>query len=239
MSERKVKAFVHMYLPTIDPQWGWFSIWVTGFLLLSSLKEILRLTVTPCWKLPFALLKFRNAIRELDTKKIQAIGKLKNLTMVYKWRNIEGQVAHHSRGTWGLEGDHGLGATNLTSKSVYPTMTAVNSVYTRHLTETNGLFPYVYRTSGELRQAKTVRGRCPSDGPVYPCKTDTVSSPRYENSAEDGDVFTVKTRVLTNPGHYSDFSTAALLSGPRLQWSMDTTRQRLYHSVCNQLQWFA
>ena len=86
-------------------------------------------------------------------------------------------MAHHSRGTWGLEGDHGLGATNLMSKSVYPTMTAVKSVYARHLTETNGLFPYVYRTSGELRQAKTVRGRRPSDGPVYPCKTDTVSSP--------------------------------------------------------------
>ena len=45
--------------------------------------------------------------------------------MVYKWRNIKGQVAHHSRGTWGLEGDNGLGATNLMSKSVYPTMTAV------------------------------------------------------------------------------------------------------------------
>ena len=124
-------------------------------------------------------LKFGNAIRELNTKKIQAIGKLKNLTMVYKWRNITGLVAHHSRGTWGSEGDHGLGATvHLMSKSVYPTMTAVNSVYARHLTETNGLFPSVYRTSGELWQAQTVRGRCPSDGPVYPCKTDTVSSPK-------------------------------------------------------------
>ena len=162
-----------MYLPSVHNEID-FSILVTGFLVLSSIKEILRLTVTPCWKLPFALLKFGNAIGELDTKKSQAIGKLKNLTMVYKWGNIKGQVAHHSWGTWGLEGNNGLGATYLMSKSVYPTMTAVNSVYTRHLTETNGLF----RTSGEFWQAQMVRGRCPSDGPVYPCKTDTVSSPR-------------------------------------------------------------
>ena len=55
-------------------------------------------------------------------------------------------MAHRSRGTWGSEGDHGLGATvHLMSKSMYPTMTAVNSVYARHLTEINGLFPYVRR----------------------------------------------------------------------------------------------
>ena len=59
-------------------------------------------------------------------------------------------MAHRSLGTWGLEGDNGLGATNLMLKSLYPTMTAVNSVYARHLTDTNGLFPYVYRTSEEL-----------------------------------------------------------------------------------------
>ena len=95
-------------------------------------------------------MKFGNAIGELDTKKIQAIGKLNNLTIVYKRRNIKGQVAHRSRGTWGSEGNNGLGATNLMSKFLYPTMTAVNSVYARHLTETNGFFPYVYRTSREL-----------------------------------------------------------------------------------------
>ena len=59
-------------------------------------------------------------------------------------------MAHRSWGMWGLEGHNSLGATNLMSKSVYLTMMAVYSVYTRHLTETNGLFLYVYRTSGEL-----------------------------------------------------------------------------------------
>ena len=63
------------------------------------------------------------------------------------------------------------------SKSMYPTMTAVNSIYACHLTETNGLFPSVYCPSGELWQAQTVQGRCPCDGPIYPCKTDMVSSP--------------------------------------------------------------
>ena len=157
MLERKVN--ICTYLPSVhsevDFQCGW---------LVFSIKEILRLAVTPCScaaLLQTAIcyrglcLKFGNATRELNTKKIQAIGKLKNLTMVYKWRNIKGQVAHHSQGTWGLEGDHGLGATNLMSKSVYPTtVTAVKSVYAHHLTETNGLFLYVYRTSGELWQAQ-------------------------------------------------------------------------------------
>ena len=45
-----------------------------------------------------------------------------------------------------------------------------------------------------------------------------VSEVQYFSTAEDGDV---KTRMLTNPGHYFDFSTAALLSGPR---AMDATR---------------
>ena len=145
-----------------------------------TVKEILQLTVTPCWKLPFATKDFDKVWQchwRIRYKKKSAIGKLKNLTMVYKWRNIKGQVAHHSRGTWGLEGDNGLGATNLMSKSMYLTMMAVNPIYAHHLTETNGLFPYVYHMSGELWQAQMVQGRCPSDGPVYLCKTDMVSSP--------------------------------------------------------------
>ena len=94
-----------MYLPVhseVDFQCGW---------LVFSIKEILRLAVTPCScaaLLQTAIcyrglcLKFGNAIGELNTKKVRAIGKLKNLTMIYKWRNIKGQVAHRSRGTWGV-----------------------------------------------------------------------------------------------------------------------------------------
>ena len=171
-----------MYLPTISPQWDWFSVWVTGFLVLSSMKENFWLTVTPCWKLPFATEDFVEVWQchgELDTKKIQAIGKLKNLTMVYKWKNIKGQVDHRSWGMWGLEGDNGLGATNLMSKSIYPTMTAVHSIYAHHLTDTKGLFPYVYCTSGGFWQAQMVQGWCLCDWPIYPCKMDMVSSPKH------------------------------------------------------------
>ena len=144
MLERKGKAFVHMYLPTISPQWGWFSIWVTGFLVLSSI-EMLHLAEN-CYLLLRTLLKFGNAMGELDTKKFNPT---ENPAVVYKWRNIKGQVAHCSQGMWGLEGNNGLGATSWTTliSSVYPTMTAVNSVYACHLTETNGLFLYMYRAT--------------------------------------------------------------------------------------------
>ena len=91
------------------------------FLQWKKISGLLLHLAENCHLLPRTLLKFGNAIGELDTKKIQAIRKLKNLTMVYKWRNIKGQVAHHrSQGTWGLEGDNGLGATSLKFKIHVP-----------------------------------------------------------------------------------------------------------------------
>ena len=58
-------------------------------------------------------------------------------------------------GTWGLEGDSGLGAT-LVPNSACIAVTPVNPVYARHLTVTDGLSLYVYHTSGDLQQAQTV-----------------------------------------------------------------------------------
>ena len=134
--EKLKLLYICTYLPSVHSEVD-FSIWVTDFLVLSSIKEILWLTVTP----------------------------------------------YCLQGMWGLEGDNGLGATNLMSKSMYPTMTAVNSVYAHHLTETNSHFPHVYCMSVELWQAQTVWGWCPCDGPIYLCKMDMVSSPSHPPSA--------------------------------------------------------
>ena len=108
-----------------SPQWDWFSIWVTGFLVLCSIEKILWLTVTPCWKMPFSTKDFVEVWQchqRIRYKKIQAIGKLKNPTMVHRWRNIKGQVAHHSWSMQGLEGDNGLGATSWTTVIHWPVL---------------------------------------------------------------------------------------------------------------------
>ena len=63
--------------------------------------------------LPSTLLKFGHVMTELDIYINSSHWKLNNIA--YKWRNIEGQVAHRLQGTWDLKGNNCLGATEALS----------------------------------------------------------------------------------------------------------------------------